>query len=131
MADNSNNSDNMANLREEFEDTDTGSRIQESERTIEFVDRLIAAFDDDGATDTLTIHDETLGALIDALQEDDTRMEKVIASLETAYEHEPPRTRSSYSTFLKLAIRVGLQEAEPELLDDLAEAKTHGSKNVL
>jgi len=113
-------------LEELKEQTQAGSRVsaaaeKESNRDLQnrIVDELEAI--DNGERKTLAIRDESLSALFSALEDDQDDMERVLEQLATELDRDVED--STRSELLRLAARVGLQEAAPEAWDELLEAR--------
>lgn len=113
--------DELQDLREQ---TDVGTRIEESEsmeRTLE--DAMVDILEDvtDGSrSSTLSMRDERLAALVQALEEMDT-LDDVGATLQEALGQEAEPDEIDRSELLRLAVRVGLSEAAPEVLESARE----------
>ena len=76
---------------------------------------------DSGERKTLAIRDESLAALFGALVEREDDLDEAVATLADAAGRDVDD--ATKSELLRLAARVGLQEATPELWDELLEAK--------
>lgn len=76
---------------------------------------------DNGERKTLAIRDESLAALFGALVEREDDLDDAVETLADAADRDVDD--ASKSELLRLAARVGLQEATPELWDELLEAK--------
>jgi hypothetical protein len=76
---------------------------------------------DAGERKTLAIRDESLAALFGALVERDDDLDEAVETLADAADREVDD--ATKSELLRLAARVGLQEATPELWEQLLEAK--------
>jgi len=108
------------------EQTTAGTRVaaaaaDESNRDLRnrIIDELEAI--SDGERKTLAIRDESLSALFSALEGDQEDMEQVLEQLATELDRDvEDGTRSE---LLRLAARIGLQEAAPEAWDELLEAR--------
>jgi hypothetical protein len=108
------------------EQTTAGTRVaaaaaDESNRDLRnrIVDELEAI--SDGERKTLAIRDESLSALFSALEGNQEDMEQVLEQLATELDRDVED--STRSELLRLAARVGLQEAAPEAWDELLEAR--------
>jgi len=76
---------------------------------------------DAGERKTLAIRDESLAALFGALVERDDDLDEAVETLAEAADRDVDD--ATKSELLRLAARVGLQEATPELWEQLLEAK--------
>lgn len=118
--------DTEEKLKEMREEESTGNRIDRDnpQNQPDFADALTDALDraDDGdLTETVTAYDPTLAALLTALDNDD-RLEEVVGELQDVYDGDAGISKATRSAVIRLAIRVGLQEASEDVIDDLAEA---------
>ncbi|MHC3382167.1 hypothetical protein [Haloarcula sp. H-GB5] len=99
--------------------TDAAANEQQGELSEDIQEQLEAI--DDGDRKTLAIRDESLAALFGALVERDDDLDAAVETLADAAGRDVDD--STKSELLRLAARVGLQEAAPELWDELLEAK--------
>jgi hypothetical protein len=76
---------------------------------------------DAGDRKTLAIRDESLAALFGALVEREDDLDEAVETLADAADREVDD--ATKSELLRLAARIGLQEATPELWEQLLEAK--------
>lgn len=99
----------------------TGAAAQEQQGDLseDIIERLAAI--EDGDRKTLAIRDESLSALFGALEERPEEMEAVIDELSEAAGKDV--SDPSKSDLTRLAVRVGLQTAVPEVWDELLDAK--------
>jgi hypothetical protein len=124
-------------LEELREATDKGSRIDEAggsgrDDLVDDVVEQLAAFDDPDRQKTLSVWDEQLAPLVAAIESDPDRLASVVDDLAAAYDGtagvdgDPER-----SDVLRLALRVGLQEAAPETLEALRKGmKERAGENI-
>jgi ABC-type transporter Mla subunit MlaD len=99
--------------------TDAAANEHQGELSEDIQEQLQAI--DSGDRKTLAIRDESLAALFGALVERDDDLDAAVEKLADAAGREVDD--STKSELLRLAARVGLQEAAPELWDELLEAK--------
>jgi len=99
--------------------TDAAADEQPSELYEDIQSELEAI--DGGERKTLAIRDESLAALFGALVERDDDLDDAVETLAKAADRDVDD--ATKSELLRLAARVGLQEATPELWDELLEAK--------
>lgn len=114
--------DDLQELREQESRGDRMDRDAAAQN--DFVDELIDALDraDDGeVSETITAYDPTLAALLTALDEDD-RLDEVVGELQESYDGDAGISKATRSAVIRLAIRVGLQEASGDVMEDLTEA---------
>lgn len=99
--------------------TDAAAEQQQNELYEDIVDELRAI--DESGQKTVAVRDESLTALLSALDERDDDLEDAVDQLaEVAGRDVDSATKSE---LVRLAVRVGLQEATPELWDEVLEAK--------
>lgn len=99
--------------------TDAAADEQPSELNEDIQAQLEAI--DAGDRKTLAIRDESLAALFGALVERDDDLNHAVEVLAQAADRDVDD--ATKSELLRLTARVGLQEATPELWDELLEAK--------
>ena len=99
----------------------TGAAAEE--QTGELYEDIMEKLDaiDEGERKTLAIRDESLSALFGALEERPDEMTGVLTQLAEAAGKDP--NGETKSELLRLAARVGLQEAAGDSWDELLEAK--------
>lgn len=103
-----------------------GNRLDSEDPTqqpnlAEHIGDALDAIDEGTRQETVTAYDPRLAALVHALDED-SKLEEVFEQLQTAYDGESGINDPSRSAIIRLATRVGLQEASDETLAALAEA---------
>lgn len=108
------------------EEESQGNRLEKDSpaNQPDFVDTLEAslqAADDGELSENLTAYDPKLVATLDALDQEG-KMESVFEDLQAAYDGNAGLDEASNSAVVKLAVRVGLQEASGEVLEDLRTA---------
>lgn len=107
------------------EQTQSGDRMSEMDAPKNFADTVYDAL---GAADrgeigkTLSFWDPRLAALLHALEQDDARRQQTATRLRAALSREDDDSEADRSEIIRLALRVGLREADPELLDDARDA---------
>lgn len=121
MVDESDLDNDLKALKEE---TQGGSRIQDAAKEDaygEYQDALVQALHDrstSGTNQTVSIWDKELAALMDVLKTNPELMERVGTELEN--ELGRPVSEDEHMTrgeLLGMFVRVGMQEADPELFD--------------
>jgi len=123
MSDNADD-DELEQLRQQ---TDVGTRAQEatpSESSSDLEDAMVAMLDavEGGETSkTLSVRDARLTALVRALEETD-ELEAVGTDLQDALGRDVAPEAIDRSEVLRLAVRLGLQEAAPDLLETARDA---------
>lgn len=107
--------------------TDVGTRAQSAtseEESTDLEDAMVALFadiEDGDVSKTLSVRDARLTALVRAL-EDTGDLDGVGASLQADLGRETDSDGIDRSEVLRLAVRLGLQEAAPEVLDSARDA---------
>lgn len=131
MSDNTDDDDELEQLRQQ---TDVGTRAQEatpSESSSDLEDAVVEMLDavEAGETSkTLSVRDARLTALVRALEDTD-ELEAVGTDLQDALGRDVAPEAIDRSEVLRLAVRLGLQEAAPELLETARDAYgRHASK---
>lgn len=116
--------DELEQLRQQ---TDVGTRAQsetpgeESTDLEDAVVALLADVEDGEVSKTLSVRDARLTALVRALEETDG-LDDVGAALREELGREADADGTDRSEMLRLAVRLGLQEAAPEVLDTARDA---------
>lgn len=123
--------DELEQLREQ---TDVGTRAQSaspSEESTDLEDTIVALLGDVEAGEvskTLSVRDARLTALVRALEETGG-LDDVGAALQEELGREADADGTDRSEMLRLAVRLGLQEAAPEVLDTARDASArHASE---
>jgi len=121
----------MTDTDEELEQlrqkTDVGTRAQSStpgEQEIGLEDAMVSLLGDVEAGEiskTLSVRDARLTALVRALEESDD-LDDVGTALQEELGREADADEIDRSEVLRLAVRLGLQEAAPEVLDTARDA---------
>jgi len=116
-----------AQLEELREEEGRGNKLErdsdQAQRT--FIDELVESLEavDDGEVNaTLSFHDKNLAGLFAALEADEQRKADVARALGEALDRDIDPEDTSRSELLKLAIRAGLQDVDPELLSEARDA---------
>jgi hypothetical protein len=116
------------------EQTDVGTRAQSSTPGEESADledamvALLAEVEGGEVSKTLSVRDERLTALVRALEETGG-LDDVGAALRNELGREADADDVDRSEMLRLAVRLGLQEAAPEILDTARDANArHASE---
>ena len=124
--------DDLAALREQ---TSQGDRIDEASEAAdqqEFVEDIVAeleAIEDGEQQKTVSVWDGHLAAFIRALEENPERLESVGRGLQQRLDLD--ESEVDRSELLRLALRLGLQQAAPEEFDAIREAaKQQAIKNL-
>lgn len=116
--------DDLEELRKQ---TDVGTRAQsspskdESTAVEDAMVELLTDIDDGSVSKTLSVRDERLTALVRALEETGD-IADVGASLQSELGRDTDTDEIDRSELLRLAVRLGLQEATPEVLDSARDA---------
>ncbi|MCD2201365.1 hypothetical protein LPA44_15955 [Halobacterium sp. KA-4] len=116
--------DELEQLRQQ---TDVGTRAQEATPSDESTDledamvTLLAAVEAGETSKTLSVRDARLTALVRALEETG-ELEEVGTDLQEALDREAAPDAIDRSEVLRLAVRLGLQEAAPDLLETARDA---------
>lgn len=99
--------------------TDAAADEQQGALSEDIIERLAAI--EDGERKTLAIRDESLSALFGALEDRPDDMDAVLDDLADAAGKDV--SNATKSDLTRLAARVGLQTAAPEVWEELLEAK--------
>jgi hypothetical protein len=113
----------LAALREQTSQGDRIDQATSAEQNQELVEDIVGELESIDAGDqqkTLSVWDGTLAAFIRALEENPERMETIGHSLQQQLDIDT--TPVDRSEVLRLALRVGFQEAAPEEFDAVREA---------
>ena len=112
-------------LEELREQTTRDNRLSEQANEPDFIEQIVAMLDDVDSGERgkiLSLYDPQLAALIYALETDDRRFNEVIGALQETANQQIDTEDVGRTELLKLAVRIGLQEAAPELLEDAQTA---------
>jgi nitrate reductase assembly molybdenum cofactor insertion protein NarJ len=112
-------------LEELREQTTRDNRLSEQANEPDFIEQIVAMLDDVDSGERgkiLSLYDPQLAALIYALETDDRRFNEVIGALQETANRQIDTEDVGRTELLKLAVRIGLQEAAPELLEDAQTA---------
>jgi hypothetical protein len=121
--------------------TETGSRLREDAATTEeteddvdvFKQTLIAALAERqqaGSQRTVSFWDGELAGLLDALDSDPERLRTVGVTLQEALGREPDPEAIDRSEVVQLATRLGIQEADPDLVETWREAVADAARQL-
>ena len=116
--------DELEELRKQ---TSRGNRLDEQANEGDFVDHVVTMLDavDEGErSKVLSLYDPQLAALIYALEDHPQRFREVVEALGEAQGTDVDVEEVGRTEFLKMAVRVGLRESDPDLLDEAKEAVT-------
>lgn len=118
-----NTEDRLDELREQESHGNRLNRDDPSQQPdlAEHIGDALDAVEEGHRQETVTAYDPRLAALVHALDEHD-QLEGVFEELQAAYDGESGIDQPSRSAIIRLATRVGLQEASDETLAALAEA---------
>lgn len=123
--------DELEELREQ---TDVGTRAEAeaaSDEATELEDAIVTLLGEVESGDvskTLSVRDEQLAALIRGLEETDS-LDDVGTPLREALCRDGERDVTDRSELLRLAVRLGLREAAPEVIETAREASArHASE---
>jgi hypothetical protein len=121
-------------LEELRRSTERGSRLDDppvdKSEGDNLVDALIAAFasiDEGEQRKTIAVRDRSIAALLIAVNERESDLQEIGADLQQSLDREP-NEEYDRSEIIRLAVRVGLQEAAPEYLEQLGEASGEYAK---
>ena len=112
-------------LEELREQTTRNNRLSEQANEPDFIEQIVAMLDDVDSGERgkiLSLYDPQLAALIYALEMDDRRFNEVVGALQETANQQVDTEDAGRTELLKLAVRIGLQEAAPELLEDAQTA---------
>ena len=112
-------------LEELREQTTRDNRLSEQANEPDFIEQIVAMLDDVDSGERgkiLSLYDPQLAALIYALEMDDRRFNEVVGALQETANRQIDTEDVGRTELLKLAVRIGLQEAAPELLEDAQTA---------
>ena len=112
-------------LEELREQTTRDNRLSEQANEPDFIEQIVAMLDDVDSGERgkiLSLYDPQLAALIYALEMDDRRFNEVVGALQETANRQVDTEDAGRTELLKLAVRIGLQEAAPELLEDAQTA---------
>ena len=112
-------------LEELREQTTRDNRLSEQANEPDFIEQIVAMLDDVDSGERgkiLSLYDPQLAALIYALETDDRRFNEVIGALQETASRQIDTEDVGRTELLKLAVRIGLREAAPELLEDAQTA---------
>jgi len=124
MTDKSKEDPVLAELRGESPE---GSRLQDADKELEIVDRIQLALEeiDDGELNkTASVYDANTAAILHALDNDDDKMMDVVSAFQRQLGREMDVDDADKSTVLRLAVRVALKDAAPEVYEAAKEAHT-------
>jgi len=99
--------------------TDAAAEEQPNKLHEDIVEELRAI--DESGKKTIAVRDESLTALLGALDDRDDDREDAVDQLADALGRDPEK--ATKSELVRLSVRVGLQEAAPELWEEVLEAK--------
>ena len=112
-------------LEELRKQTTRNNRLSEQANEPDFIEQIVAMLDDVDSGERgkiLSLYDPQLAALIYALEIDDRRFNEVVGALQETANRQVDTEDAGRTELLKLAVRIGLQEAAPELLEDAQTA---------
>ena len=105
--------------------TTRNNRLSEQAGEPDFIEQIVTMLDEVDSGERgkiLSLYDPQLAALIYALETDNRRLEEVIAALQETANRRVDTGDVGRTELLKLAVRIGLREAAPELLEDAQTA---------
>lgn len=111
-----------ADLEDLKEQTQVGNSIQETDEATTFTDEIVGALDDveaGNASNTLSMYDPKLAALVHALERDGDRLDELVSNLEDERGREIEKDRSE---ILREILRAGIDSVDDELLSEAREA---------
>lgn len=115
--------DELEELRKKTERGDRNDEESDEPET-SFVDEIVDAIDDVESGDrpkTLAVRDQPIAALLAALDDDESKMTGVGQALENELGREKS-DEFDRSEIVRLALRVGLEDAAPEKMEQLSDA---------
>ena len=115
--------DELAALREQTSQGDRIDEASESANQQEFVENIVAeleAIEEGEKQKTVSVWDGHLAAFIRALEDDPDRLESVGHGLQQRLDVD--ESEVDRSELLRLALRLGLQQAAPEEFEAIREA---------
>jgi hypothetical protein len=115
--------DEIDKLKEQTQATSRVSKAADEQSATDLRERIINELEaiEDGQRKTLAIRDESLSALFRALEANEAEMRDALEDLASELDRDvEDETRSE---LLRLAARVGLQTAVPEVWDEVLEAR--------
>jgi len=120
------NNDELEQLRQQST-SGGGNRIDaDAAKQDSAVDDLVDALeriDDGDSSATLSFWGKDEAAAVDVLMADDERLEADLAALAEELGADIDTADASQSDLLKLAVRYAIAEVDPELIEDLREAR--------
>jgi predicted TPR repeat methyltransferase len=122
--------DELERLREQSE---RGSRLEEPDTDTELLDDLVAAFEEIDAGDrgkTIALRDEPMAALLGALESNPEEFTAVGQALQRELDRDVDEEFDK-SELLRLALRVGIEEAAPHYLEQLHDAHAEHMRDRL
>ncbi|MDL0119142.1 hypothetical protein PNQ29_05255 [Halobacterium salinarum] len=121
--------DEIAELRAQSE---RGSRLEEDDSgAVDLVDDIIDALDaieNGDQRKTIALRDQSAAALLTALMENPERSKQVGDELREALDRDVD-DEYDRSEIVRLALRVGLQHASPDVVEDLQAAHQEHASN--
>ena len=121
--------DELAELRAQSE---RGSRLEEDDSgAVDLVDDIIDALDaieNGDQRKTIALRDQSGAALLTALMENPERLKQVGDELREALDRDVD-DEYDRSEIVRLALRVGLQNASPDVVEDLQAAHQEHASN--
>lgn len=121
--------DELAELRAQSE---RGSRLEEDDSgAVDLVDDIIDALDaieNGDQRKTIALRDQSAAALLTALMENPERSKQVGDELREALDRDVD-DEYDRSEIVRLALRVGLQHASPDVVEDLQAAHQEHASN--
>lgn len=122
--------------REETTSTSTSAPRRDEQRAVvsgpsgfqETLRDRLSAVEDGDLSRNATAYDGELAALLAALDADEERMDEVAERLADELGRE--RVDAKKSTILSVAARIGLQEADPDLMEDLLDVRADRARQL-
>ena len=121
-------------LEELRRSTERGSRLDdpseqggEKDDLIDTLVATLASIDEGERRKTIAVRDRSIAALLIATAEREGDLQAIGADLQRSLDREPS-DEYDRSQIIRLAVRVGLQEAAPEYLELLSEASGEYAK---
>lgn len=117
-------------LRDQYSDTDHGTQLDEAPARDDVVDELVEAMTEAEAdsSNMVGFRHTPVAALLDVIEQSG-RVDELGAALDEALGQDA-RDEYNRSKLAALAILVGIDAVEPELVEDLAEARSRRERRL-
>jgi hypothetical protein len=117
-------------LRDQYSDTDHGTQLDEDPAREDYVDELVVAMReaDADSSNMVGFRHTPVAALLDVIEDSD-RVDEIGKALDEAIGQDP-RDDYNRSKLAALALLVGIDTVEPELVEDLADARSRRERRL-